>query len=202
MLVRNRHTMCRNSPAYTGIVCQSQTGLSHSLSFSLNYIFKFGWYNIIIYIRLLLAQCWSKTGTLCAGIHWHTPTWVCRSHTRLSDLLSFSLNYIFIFSWYIFTIYIQLLLSQCWSETGTLCAGIHRYTPARVCRSHTGLSNLLSFSLNYIFIFRWYLFTIYIQLLWAQCRSETGTLCARIHWHTPTLCAGHKLPSAICFHLA
>ena len=145
MPVKNRHTLCQNTPAYTGTDVPV-TGLSHLLSFNLNYIFKYGWY--------------------------------------------------------IFTIYIQLLLAQCRSKTGTLCAGILRHTPAWVCRSHTGLSDLLSFSLNYIFIFRWYLFTIYIQLLWAQCLSETGTLCAKIHRHTLTLCASHKPASAIHFLLA
>jgi hypothetical protein len=129
MPVRNRHTMCQNPPAYTNIVCQSQTGLSHLLSFSSNYIFKFGWYIFIIYIQLLWAQCRSETGILCAGIHRHTPAQMCWSHTGLSYLLSFNLNYIFKYSWYIFTIYIQLLLAQCQSETSTLCAGIHRPQP-------------------------------------------------------------------------
>jgi hypothetical protein len=132
---RNWSTMCRHTPAYTGIMCQSQTGISHLLSFNLNYIFKFSWnqcyyiwlvyfYNLYtIIIRKMLVR---NRHTMCRNSPAYTGI-VCRS-------LSFKLNYIFKFGWYMIY-YIQLLLAQCWSETGTLCAEIHRHTPA-LCASH------------------------------------------------------------------
>ena len=78
---QNQQIMCRHAPAYTGIVCRSHTGLSHLLSFNLNYIFKLSWNQFYDIWLVYFYNLYTISISTMPVRNWHTMCWNTPAYT-------------------------------------------------------------------------------------------------------------------------